>query len=258
MFRPLNEKGDYDPSQLTTTLADLNKEYVIQANDLLRVRVFTNRGESILDPNGELRFGGPAGMGSVAPISGGGGTVTPSSGGAGGGGQAESLPGFVVQPDGGVRLPMVGYIKLAGLTQLQADSLLEKRYTEFYKEVFVVTRVTNRRVFVLGAPGGRVVPLTNENMNLLEVLALTGGISDNGKAQNIRLIRGDLKNPQVEQINLQTLNGMRQANLQMAANDVVYIEPLRKPALEALRDVAPFITFLATVLLLTFRINRTL
>ena len=44
------------------------------------------------------------------------------------------------------------------------------------------TRVTNNRIILLGAQGGRIIPLENDNMNLLEVLALAGGV-DGGQGQ---------------------------------------------------------------------------
>jgi polysaccharide export outer membrane protein len=127
-------------------------------------------------------------------------------------------------------------------------------------------------VFILGAPGGQVIPLTNDNMNLLEVLALAGGIDGagggngsgggiyryGGKANDIRIIRGDLKNPQVQQIDLTTLEGMRRANLQMEPNDVIYIDPVRRPFLEAITDAAPVIGLAQLALTLTFIIIPTL
>jgi polysaccharide export outer membrane protein len=97
-------------------------------------------------------------------------------------------------------------------------------------------------------------------MNLLEVLALAGGVDGNGgggaggvyryggKTSNIRIIRGDLKNPQIEQIDLSTIAGMRRANLQMEPNDIVYIEPVRREFLEGLTDAAPVFSAAATLL----------
>jgi polysaccharide export outer membrane protein len=116
-------------------------------------------------------------------------------------------------------------------------------------------------VFVLGAPGGQVISLANDNMNLLEVLALAGGLDGpntggsggslyrfGGKASNVRIIRGDLKNPRVQQIDLTTLDGMRRANLQMEPNDIVYVEPVRRPVQETLTDAAPVISFVSLIL----------
>jgi protein involved in polysaccharide export with SLBB domain len=239
MFQPLNAKGELDESQLTKQLALTAGQYQVQTGDLLRVRVFTNGGESILDPNGELRFGSPGGLGSVNPSAASGGSGGTAMGTAPGGASADELPGFTVQPDGRVRLPLVGYVAVKNQTLLQIDSVLQVKYAQFYKDVFVETRLANGRVIVLGAPGkgSMVVSLTNDPTSLLDVLAQAGGIPENSRANNIRLIRGtDPKTALVHQIDLSTIEGMRQANLQVTANDVVYIEPVRRPGVEFLRD----------------------
>lgn len=265
MFRLTDKQGQQlDSSKLRIAKNRTERNYLIQPNDFLEVRVNTNRGERILDPNGELQFGQP-GVGipgqSSAPVSGS--ISRQNSGGQRNVGQnagnTSTGTAFLVQADGTVFLPLVNRVKVSGLSLLQADSVLKVRYDVYYKESFVTTRVTNNRVFVLGAPGGQVISLANDNMNLLEVLALAGGIDGGGggianggggslyrfggKATNIRIIRGDLKNPRVQQIDLSTLDGMRRANLQMEPNDVIYVEPVRRPVLEVLADAAPVVAF---------------
>jgi protein involved in polysaccharide export with SLBB domain len=157
-----------------------------------------------------------------------------------------------VQADGTVDMPIVGRVQLSKLSLRQADSTLQVLYSTYYRDPFVQTRVTNNRVIILGASGGLVLPLTNDNMNLIEVLALAGGVDGGsggagvyrygGKTSNIRIIRGDLKNPQIEQIDLSTISGMRRANLQMEPNDIVYIEPVRRRFLEGLTDAGPVLS----------------
>ena len=249
--------GVIDTAKLRRVVNRTDRNYRIHANDILSVQVFTNKGERLIDPNGELQFGSP---GSVAtPIT----TAPGSSPGLRNVGRgAGSTPGgtqFVVQADGTVRLPLVDRVGLLGLTLIQADSVLQLRYNEYYKESFVKTAVANNRVIILGAPGGQVIPLANDNMNLLEVLALAGGADGGGggasgiaryggRISNIRIIRGDLKNPQVQFIDLSTLEGMRRGNLQMEPNDIIYIEPVRRPLLDALADAGPVFSATSTLL----------
>ena len=256
LFRLTDSQGrQLDSTKLRIAVNRTSRNYLIQPNDFLDVRVNTNKGERIVDPNGELQFGSPSGTlpnrGSVVGGSGASSArSTPRNTGQGAG-AATSGSEFLVQADGTAVLPLVNRIKLSGLTLLQADSVLALRYNEFYKESFVTTRVTNNRVFVLGATGGQVIALTNDNMNLLEVIALAGGVDggnggtlyrNGGRANNIRIIRGDLKNPRVQQIDLSTLDGMRRANLQIEPNDVIYVEPIRRPLLDALADAGPILS----------------
>jgi protein involved in polysaccharide export with SLBB domain len=276
MFRLTDSQGrQLDSTKLRLAVNRTARNYLIQPNDFLEVRVNTNKGERILDPNGELQFGQPSGAlpsrstGAAASPSSSGGNARAAVGQRAVGQTAGSTTAgseFLVQADGTVVLPLVNRVKVSGLSLLQVDSVLQVRYNEYYKESFVTTRVTNNRVFILGAPGGQVITLANDNMNLIEVLALAGGLDGGnagggggtssgfyrygGKASNIRIIRGDLKNPRIQQVDLTTLEGMRRANLQMEPNDIVYVEPVHRPVLETLTDAAPIIS-LATLVLTT-------
>lgn len=258
--------GALDTARLRDVVNRAERNYIIQPNDYLYVRVTTNKGEIIIDPNGELMFGSPGGIN--------GGTTNRQSsgqrGGAGGRGntqqnqqgqQGVGQNDFLVQHDGIVTLPMIEPLKIAGYTLLQADSILQIRYSVYYKDVFVMTRVTNNRVIVMGAVAGgpgQVIPLYNDNMNLLEILASAGGITGGyvgttgqggqaGRADNIRLIRGSLKNPQVQIIDLTTIDGMRRASLQVEPNDIIYVEPIRRPIYETLSDAQPYFALLGTL-----------
>jgi protein involved in polysaccharide export with SLBB domain len=247
--------GVVDTAKLRRAVNRTTRNYTIHPNDLLNIQVFTNKGEKLIDPNGELRFG--SGASST------GATITTAPGRGGGAGGGAAVPGatqYVVQADGTVRLPLVDRVSLQGLSLIQADSVLKIRYSEYYKEPFIKTAVSNNRVIILGAPGGVVINLANDNMNLLEVLALAGGADgggaggstgiarNGGRIDNIRIIRGDLKNPQVQFINLNTLEGMRRGNLQIEPNDIIYIQPVRRPFLDALVDAGPVLSLSATLI----------
>jgi polysaccharide export outer membrane protein len=200
------------------------KNYIIQINDILKIDVFTNEGERIIDPNFELRI---MGVGNTNTV------YRPD-------------PNYIVQKDGNVKIPMVGLIQLVDMTIREAESELENQFSRFYKNPYVIVEFANKRVTVLGAPGGQVIPLLNEDMNLLEVLALAGGLDIDAKGENVRVIRGDLKNPEVRIIDLSTVDGMMQADMRIYPGDIVYIEPVRKPLVESTRDLASILALIAS------------
>ncbi|WP_233635810.1 polysaccharide biosynthesis/export family protein [Hymenobacter setariae] len=263
LFRLTDEKGNrIDTAKLRVAVNRTDRNYRIQPNDFLDIRVYTNKGERIIDPNGELQLGSSGGqVPSLTPriTASPQGRAVPQISRTGTNGSGTGLE-LLVQANGMVAVPIIGLTHLSGLTLHQADSTLQVLFTPYYRDTFIQTRVTNNRVIILGSPGGVVVPLANDNMNLLEVLALAGGIDGNGgggagglyryggKTSNVRIIRGDLKNPQIEQIDLSTIAGMRRANLQMEPNDIVYIEPVRRPFLEGLTDAGPVFSAAATLL----------
>lgn len=226
----LQTKSERLPKKLLQAAAGIEtieRNYVIQRNDFIEVRLYSNKGENLIDMNVPK----PGAVAGTAQLQ-----------------QAQPPPRFMVEEDGSVRLPQVGTIRLAGYQLRQADSLLEAAYNNFYVDPFVNVRFANKRVVVLGATVNQVVPLVSENMNLFEVLALCGGMGTNGKAQNIRLVRGDLRDPEVHLIDLSTIEGMTKANLIVQPNDIIYIEPIRRPLREAFADVSPILSLVGTVI----------
>jgi len=143
---------EFDPGLVQKAIREAESNYRIQPGDLLNVEVYTNKGELLIDPNFELLKDSRGNL------------------------QENRLnPDYLVQEDGSVKLPIVGMMDLQGLTLHEAEGILEKEYSNYYKDVFVITRYTNKRVIVMGATGGQVVPLINEKTSLIEVLALAGG-----------------------------------------------------------------------------------
>jgi len=205
--------------------------YRIQPNDLLILEVYTNKGERILDQS--LATQQPSGTSSVAA----------------------KEPTYLVKQDGTVRFPLIDNIKLEGLTLQQAIDQLQTEFKKYYQEPFVVLRYYNKRVVVLGSPGGAVIPLTNENIRLTEIIALAKGISHEGKAHNIRILRGDT----ILLADLSTIDGYLKTNYIVQPNDVIYIEPVRRPALEAFKDYSPVLsvlTTLTTIVILIVSLNQ--
>jgi polysaccharide biosynthesis/export protein len=203
---------------MTGQVNAVERNYVIQKNDLLELRVYTNKGETLIDPHAVLAKDHP---------------IT----------QDSSKPLYLVESNGMVKFPMIDSVKLETLTIREAEALLEHAYKAYYQEPFVSLQYANKRVIVLGAPGGQVIPLTNENVRLTEILALAKGVNNDGRAHNIRLLRGD----QLFVADLSTFEGYQKNNLIVEPGDIIYVEPIRRPFVEALRDYAPAISIVTTV-----------
>jgi len=210
------------------TASDSVQEYKIAVNDEISFKLSTNNGEKIIDPVANAN-GSSASLNSGANVT------------------------FTIDYDGTIRLPVLGRIKLSGLTIRQAEEYLEESYKKYYNDPFVQLKVTNNRVIIFpGGAGGtaNVLILKNTNTTLFEALASSGGITD-GKASKIKLIRGDLKNPKVYLIDLSTLEGMKKANLVLQANDIIYIEPRNKIPEKLMAVIAPYISLVSFILLIS-------
>ena len=134
--------------------------------------------------------------------------------------------GMLISADGIVNLPLIGDVNLLGLTEKEAGQALLKKYKKYLKNPYASVKILNQRLFVLGEvrnPGPLLVG--NGTMTLFEALARTGDLTDYANRTNIRIIRGDLRNPEVREININNFNSIRYASLILRPNDIVYIEP---------------------------------
>lgn len=217
MFKSTDE---VQSERINKAISSVEKNYQIQKNDLLGLEVYSNKGERLIDPNPELSQTN--------------GVVQEED---------KDEPVYLVDLKGVARFPMVGELALENFTLRQAEEILEKEYAKFFKEPYVLLTYKNKRVILLGALGGHVIPLENENMDLLEVLALGKGINNDSKAQNIRLVRGE----RVFEIDLSTIQGFREGNVLVEPGDVIYVEPVRRPVSEALRDYSGALSLLVSL-----------
>jgi len=243
----------YDKALFAKMAAESN--YIIQAYDRLQFRLYSNNGQ-IIKTIGAFDNINPAEPGNNSSVNLG---TTQNQNATGNNNSSVNFSAYTVQTDGHVYLPMVGDIKLEGLTTKQADSLLSIEFNKFYKETFVRTQFLNKRVIVFKGSTGQVVPLINENTTLIEILAQTGGMPNDTRAKNIRLIRGDLQTPNVFVIDLSTVEGMKRVNLQLQPDDIIYVEPVRKTLVETISDASPIISILtstATFILTIFLISK--
>lgn len=224
--------GEGYPYKVDQTIG--NVEYRIAPNDILGFSVFTNDGFKLIDLTTGVSSLTAAGSGSSQNYA------------------NDNSTRFSVDVNGDVKLPIVGKIKVEDLTIREAEKMLEEKYAVYYNKPFVMLNVVNRRVMVFPGTGGsgKVVTLSNENTTLIEALALAGGITESGKADVIKLIRGDSRNPQVHLIDLSTVEGMKQSNMLLQANDIIYVEPVKRISRGILAEITPILGIVTSLLLL--------
>lgn len=203
MFQTKRNYPFEDVSKLPDT-----REYKISVNDELTIQINPNKGAALLE--------------SIEQTTGKGINTT-------------------VDFDGMIKLPILGRINIANLTVREAELLMEDLLKAFYVDPYVTIKLQNKRVILFSGAAGnaRVIPLQYENMNLLEVLALAGGIPQTGKAHRIKLIRGDLKNPQIFLIDLSKIENLKKSDLIVQGDDIIYVDFRNDYAQNLLLRLAP-------------------
>jgi polysaccharide biosynthesis/export protein len=223
----LKTPRNYNYDKLIDSLG--RQDYKIAPNDAIVYRVFTNDGFKLID----LASSSNAFRNDIDVI---------------------------VESDGDIKMPLIGKLHIAGLSIIEAERLMEEKYSKYYVNPFVTLRVMNKRVIVFPGNSGiaKVLILSNNNTTVLEAIANAGGIPDDGKAYKAKLIRQNpdpSQKPLVYLLDLSRIEGLGMANTKVQANDIIYIEPRYRPLKTFTQEISPLVT-LITAFLILYQITK--
>lgn len=121
---------------------------------------------------------------------------------------------YLVDNEGNINFPVLGTLKVGGLTKKEVEQMIVEKLKPYIKETPIVTaRMVNYKISVLGevaAPG--TFTISNEKVNLLEALAMAGDMTIYGIRDNVKLIRESADYYWLQQ------------------NDIVYVTPNKAKA----------------------------
>jgi polysaccharide export outer membrane protein len=147
---------------------------------------------------------------------------------------------YKVDANGYIYLPTVGKVYVLNKTILELRHEIENKYREFIRDPVIEVTVPSMVAYLFADGTQSVVKLPRERTHLLQVIASAGGVSATAKAKKVKIIRGNLNNPQIIWVNLTKLEGLGSEDLIVRANDIIYIQP-REVQL-AVREIQPYLT----------------
>jgi len=137
-------------------------------------------------------------------------------------------PGYLIDGEGGVDFPVIGKIKLAGLTSSEAVDTLKKRLKPYLSHPTILLRIMNYKVTVLGEvrnPGTFTIP--NERITLLEAIGIAGDLLITGVRKDVLVIR-QVDGKKIEyRVDLTSKELFSSPVYFLSQNDVVYVAPNR-------------------------------
>lgn len=146
-----------------------------------------------------------------------------------------NLQSFLVDNDGCIDYPIVGQLKVGGLTKSDCEQLIRAKimpYLNKNENPIVTVRMTNYKISVLGEvhnPG--MFTVNNEKINILEALAKAGDLTIYGVRNKIKLIREDATGKkEIHELNLNDANIINSPYYYLQQNDIVYVEPNKTKA----------------------------
>lgn len=135
-------------------------------------------------------------------------------------------PTYTVDDNGDINLPMLGKVKVAGLTRLEAIEKIRSELSQYIKDPGVNMNFNNFRVSVLGEvsrPGSFIMP--TERVTVLEALGMAGDLTIRGVRENVTLIREVNGQKSMHRLDLTKQDVLNSPYYYLAQNDVIYVEP---------------------------------
>ena len=169
---------------------------------------------------------------------------------------------YLVDEEGNIEFPVLGKIKLAGLTRNEAIQYMKGMLSNEIIDPGVSIAITNYRITVLGEVGSPgTYPLENEKVTILEALGMAGDLTINGLRDNVLVVREENGKRNFYRVNLLTDEIFTSPVYYLAQNDVVYVEPNQNKINSArnatiFRDISFAISiasFLTTIIVLVTR-----
>jgi len=141
---------------------------------------------------------------------------------------ASPPPGYLIDSDGFIDFPVIGKVKVAGLSRSAAIDTLKKQLKPYLPHPSILLRILNYKITVLGEvrnPGTFTIP--NERVTLPEALGIAGDLLITGERKNVLVVR-EVDGKRTEtRVDLTSKELFSSPVYYLAQNDVVYVEPNR-------------------------------
>ena len=141
-------------------------------------------------------------------------------------GAASQSPTYLIDSEGNIEFPVLGQLKVAGLTRIQLKNLIKTKLKAYINDPIINVRLQNFKITVLGEvrrPG--TYSISNERLTVIEALGMAGDLTIKGKRQNVFVVRESDTLKTYHKIDLTSKNIFNMPAYYLTQNDVVYVEP---------------------------------
>jgi polysaccharide biosynthesis/export protein len=164
--------------------------------------------------------------------------------------------GYSIDLNGEVNLPIIGKVKISGLSINEAKEKMEVEISKYFKVFHLVVQMTEMPFTVLGevVRPGKFSGLTNQ-VTILDAIALCGDLTAVANRKTVTLIRQNLEGVKIYKIDLTQADIINSPYYLLRPNDVIYIEPLKSRSIgnfsnfqNSLSTITPLLTTLVLAL----------
>lgn len=141
---------------------------------------------------------------------------------------------YLIDNNGFIHFPLMGPLKLAGLSRSEAVSLLENKLDpDYVKKPTINIRIANFTVTVLGdVKNLGTFNIPNERITVLEAIGLAGDLNISS-IRNIKIHREEDNKKKMYTLDLRSNKTFTSPAYYLQQNDIVYVEPNKATSQDA-------------------------
>jgi polysaccharide export outer membrane protein len=179
-------------------------ERVIEYGDILNIQINAEEKEAVAYFN--TMGGAPTGTGVAAPGS-----------------------GYLVNPLGFIEFPIIGKIKVLGLTDRQLKDLLTQQIAKYVKNPLIEVRFSTFKVTLLGEVNAKgTFDLDMQRTTIFHALAAAGDLPNSAKRYDIQIFRDYNGERSIIKFDLRKKSVLLNPEVfELRHNDVIYVQPAR-------------------------------
>lgn len=140
-----------------------------------------------------------------------------------------AMSGILVDKEGNIEYPVLGKIRVKGLTLFQAQDTIHAAASKYVNDVAVRVRMLNFRYTVLGeVDGDKTVISANTRLTMSEAIGQAGGFGELADRSNIKVIRQNGDQVEVYYVNLLEEKFLESKYYYVQQNDIIVVPPLKQ------------------------------
>lgn len=160
-----------------------------------------------------------------------------ADGGTSGGGQR--LLSYIVDNDGQIDFPVLGVLKVAGLTRWELAEMIKKELVnqKYLSDAVVTVQFMNFKVSAIGEvnkPGTFVID--GDRLTLLQAISMAGDLTIYGERNNVSVIRERNGERVIYEVSLCDVDLFKSPAYHLQQNDVIYVQPNRHKSRQSTVD----------------------
>lgn len=155
------------------------------------------------------------------------------------GGYNQRLMGYVVDNDGSIDFPVLGTLKVSGLTRWELSDMIKRELLDekLLTDAVVTVEFLNFKVSVIGevnSPG--TYNVEGDKVTILQAISLAKDLTIFGERGNVSVIREKNGERTIYQIDLCDVSLFNSPAYYLQQNDIVYVEPSAVKARQSTTD----------------------